>query len=68
MAPAPGRSSWPPSCFRPAGAGRCPGLADSKLLTPAARERVYAEVVARAATWCVVVIPAGEVDRLGLHV
>src|SRR6202046_4519073 len=31
--------------------GEVPGLADSKLLTPAARERVYAEVVRRALSW-----------------
>lgn len=48
--------------------GQVPGLADSKLLTPAARERVYAEVVARASAWHAVVIPAGDVDRIGLHV
>jgi ribonuclease HII len=48
--------------------GVVPGLADSKLLTPIARERVYAEVIARATTWSVVVIPPGEVDRRGLHV
>lgn len=48
--------------------GRVPGLADSKLLTPAVREEVYAEVVARAFAWSVVTIPAGEVDRHGLHV
>ena len=48
--------------------GQVPGLADSKLLTPQARDEVYDEVVARAAAWSVVVIPAGEVDRLGLHV
>ena len=48
--------------------GQVPGLADSKLLTPAARDRVYDEVLARAAASAVVVIPAGEVDRLGLHV
>lgn len=45
-----------------------PGLADSKLLSPAARERVYAEVVRRALAWAVIVIPAAEVDRVGLHV
>jgi ribonuclease HII len=44
-----------------------PGLADSKLLTPAARERVYAEIVARATAWVAVVIPAADVDRIGLH-
>ena len=48
--------------------GEVPGLADSKLLSAAARERVYAEVVRRAAAWSVVVISPGEVDRCGLHV
>jgi ribonuclease HII len=48
--------------------GQVPGLADSKLLTPAARERVYAQVVKRALAWTAVVIPAPEVDRCGLHV
>ena len=48
--------------------GQVPGLADSKLLTAAVRERVYDEVVTRAVTWSVVVIPPGEVDRAGLHV
>src|SRR3954463_7355943 len=48
--------------------GQVPGLADSKLLTPAARDRGYDEVLARAAATSVVVIPAQEVDRLGLHV
>jgi ribonuclease HII len=48
--------------------GEVPGLADSKLLTPAARERVYHEVVSRAVGHAVVVISAAEVDRRGLHV
>jgi ribonuclease HII len=48
--------------------GEVPGLADSKLLTAAARERVYAEVVQRAQSYAVVVIPAEEVDRRGIHV
>ncbi|MBX6751615.1 MAG: ribonuclease HII [Micromonosporaceae bacterium] len=48
--------------------GEVPGLADSKLLTPAARERVYEEIVARAVSYAVVVIPATEVDRDGLQV
>ncbi|MFW6203706.1 MAG: ribonuclease HII [Actinomycetota bacterium] len=48
--------------------GEVPGLADSKLLTPQARERVYAAVVRRAAAWSVVVVPAEEIDRAGLHV
>lgn len=48
--------------------GEVPGLADSKLLTPAARERVYEEIVARAVSYAVVVIPATEVDREGVQV
>ncbi|GIJ30355.1 ribonuclease HII [Micromonospora qiuiae] len=48
--------------------GEIDGLTDSKLLTPASRERVYDEVVARAAAYAVVVIPAEEVDARGLHV
>src|SRR4051794_27271675 len=44
--------------------GQVPGLADSKLLTPAARERVYAEVVRRAVSWTAVVIAPQEIDRL----
>jgi ribonuclease HII len=47
--------------------GEVPELADSKLLTAAARDRVYAEVVARATAYAVVVVPAAEVDRRGLH-
>lgn len=47
--------------------GAIPGLADSKLLTPAARERVYDHVVTRALAWTAVVIPTWEVDRFGVH-
>ncbi|MGB8650926.1 MAG: ribonuclease HII [Mycobacteriales bacterium] len=48
--------------------GEIPGLADSKLLTERARERAYDEVLRRAASWSVVVVPPQEVDRHGLHV
>ncbi len=48
--------------------GEVPGLADSKLLTEAARERAYDEVLRRAVAWSVVVVPPQEVDRCGLHV
>ena len=48
--------------------GEVPGLADSKLLSPAARERAYDEVLDRAVAWSVVVVPPQEVDRTGLHV
>src|SRR3978361_1773428 len=57
------------ACVLPAGRrGRVPELADSKLLTAAARERVYAEVVDRAVSWSVVVIPVGDLDARGMHV
>lgn len=53
----------------PAGkAGIVPGLADSKLLTAAARERCYEQVVRRAVAWSVVVVSHEECDRLGMHV
>ena len=48
--------------------GEVPGLADSKLLTEAAREAAYEEVLQRALSWSVVVVPSTEVDRCGLHV
>src|SRR3954466_5979641 len=48
--------------------GQVPGLADSKLLTPKARERAYVEVQRRALAWSVVVVPPEECDRLGMHV
>jgi ribonuclease HII len=47
---------------------KIPGLADSKLLTPAAREEVYARIVRHCLDWHVVAIPATEIDQLGLHV
>jgi ribonuclease HII len=53
--------------LRPGKGGEIPGLADSKLLTALARERVYAQIVKRAAAYSVVVIPAADVDRIGLH-
>src|SRR3954462_14321268 len=57
------------ACVLPSGRrGRVPGLADSKLLTAAARERGYAEVVDRAVAWSVVVIPVEDLDARGMHV
>src|SRR5918912_2206860 len=57
------------ACVLPAGRrGRVPGLADSKLLTPAAREEVYAEVVARAVAWSVVAGAVADLDARGMHV
>jgi len=43
-------------------------LDDSKKLTPAARERVYAAVIAQARGYAVVAVPPGEIDSRGLHV
>lgn len=48
--------------------GEVAGLADSKLLTAAARERVHDAVRSVALAYAVVVIPAAEVDERGLHV
>ena len=48
--------------------GQVPGLADSKLLTPQARETVYAQIMRRADAWSAVVISPGDVDQRGLHV
>jgi ribonuclease HII len=45
-----------------------PGLADSKALTAPAREAAYEQVVRSALAWHAVVIPSGDIDRLGLHV
>jgi ribonuclease HII len=42
------------------------GLNDSKLMTAAARERAYEQIVGKAA-WAVAVISAKEVDRLGVQ-
>jgi ribonuclease HII len=52
----------------PASIRRIPGLADSKLLTPQAREEAYVEVLRRAVDWHVVVIGADQIDAIGLHV
>jgi ribonuclease HII len=52
----------------PAGrTGRVPGLADSKLLSAAQRERVYPEILTRAISWSVVCVENQECDRLGMH-
>lgn len=57
------------ACILPEGRrGKVPELADSKLLTALARDRVYAQVVRRALSWSVIVVPAADVDKLGAHV
>jgi ribonuclease HII len=47
---------------------RMPQLADSKLLTQAAREDAYAQIMRYAVDWHVVTIPVADIDRHGLHV
>ena len=47
---------------------RIGALADSKLLTPAAREVAYASIVKHALDWHVTTIPHTEIDAIGLHV
>ena len=43
------------------------GVADSKLLTAAHRERLFDEIVEAAVSWRVAVVDAGEIDRLNIH-
>lgn len=43
-------------------------LNDSKKLSEPVRDKLYDAVVKHAVSWHVVAIPAGEVDRLGVHV
>jgi ribonuclease HII len=54
--------------LKPGDAARLAELTDSKLLTALARDRVYDRVIARALDYSIVVIPAAEVDLLGIHV
>lgn len=42
-------------------------LNDSKQCSPRERERLYAAVLAAASAVCVRLVPAQEIDRLGLH-
>ena len=54
--------------LRPGDAARLDGLTDSKLLTAAERERYFDLLTRRAVARSVVVIPAADVDALGVHV
>lgn len=57
------------ACILPAGRrGTIAGLTDSKLLTAAARERLYDLIVDQALAWQVVTISAPTIDRIRLHV
>lgn len=54
--------------LKPGDARRFDGLTDSKLLTPAARDELFAQVTARAVSWTTVSMLAEDVDALGIHV
>jgi ribonuclease HII len=54
--------------LRPARFGRLTELADSKALTAEARNAAYRQVMDAALDWHVVVIPAADIDGIGLHV
>jgi len=47
---------------------RCTELADSKMLSAPVRETAYQQVMESALAWHAVVIPPGDIDRIGLHV
>jgi ribonuclease HII len=44
-----------------------PGLRDSKLLTPAERERLYEDIARLSRCWAVAAVEAGDIDRLNIH-
>ncbi len=53
--------------LRPTKGGQITGLRDSKLMTEAARERAYDEIIAKALAWSCVIVEPGECDALGMH-
>jgi ribonuclease HII len=44
-----------------------PGLADSKVLTEQARERLYDVIVAKATAWAVASVEPAEIDTINIH-
>jgi len=44
-----------------------PGVADSKVLTPALREHLFGRIVAAAVSWHVAIVEAAEIDRINIH-
>ncbi|APU13835.1 MULTISPECIES: ribonuclease HII [Actinoalloteichus] len=57
------------SCvLRPKDSARLTGLTDSKLMTAAARDQMFDLITARALDYAVVVVPAEEIDEIGVHV
>ena len=43
------------------------GIADSKVLTSAERERLFAEIIQAAVGWHVAIVDAAEIDRINIH-
>jgi ribonuclease HII len=54
--------------LRPSRVSRLTELADSKALSAKSRNAAYQQIMDAALDWNVVIIPAVEIDRLGLHV
>jgi len=48
-------------------ARRINGIADSKQLTEAEREKLYGRIVERAIAWSVVVVEVEEIDRINIY-
>jgi ribonuclease HII len=46
---------------------RIDGLADSKALTAAQRERLHEEITRKAIAWTVVAVSPGEIDHINIH-
>jgi len=46
---------------------RIDGLADSKALTAAHRERLHQEIISKAIAWVVVSVTPGEIDLINIH-
>jgi ribonuclease HII len=44
-----------------------PGVADSKLLSPDDRDRLFPDITCAAVHWSVAVVSAGDIDRLNIH-
>ena len=44
-----------------------PGVADSKVLTAADRERLYPEIVDAAVAWSIAILEPDEIDRINIH-
>src|SRR5579862_3893300 len=44
-----------------------PGIADSKVLTPEARDRLYGVITGIAVAWAVSAVEPAEIDRINIH-